>query len=198
MWETWVGKNCSSLLILDMKIKIAVRYHLLPTRLKKPYCVKCWKDPKDILLYCLLKVYSFAFYIEVLIYLELLWEKWESLNSVFFNMNNCFSKFYLIVFLSLVIWNDSFVINQVTLCTWVCFSAFCFISVFVYPYLNTWAFQVAQMVKNPPANAGNSCSIPGSGRSPGKGNGNSLQYSCLGNLLDRGAWWATVCGVAKN
>ena len=75
MWETWVGKNCSSLLILDMKIKIAVRCHLLPTRLKKPYCVKCWKDPKDILLYCLLKVYSFAFYIEVLIYLELLWEK---------------------------------------------------------------------------------------------------------------------------
>ena len=73
--ETWVGKNCSRLLILDMKIKIAVRCHLLPTRLKKPYCVKCWKDPKDSLLNCLLKVYSFAFYIEVLIYLELLWGK---------------------------------------------------------------------------------------------------------------------------
>ena len=75
MWETWVGKNCSRLLILNMKIKIAVRCHLLPTRLKKPYCVKCWKDPKDSLLNCLLKVYSFAFYIEVLIYLELLWGK---------------------------------------------------------------------------------------------------------------------------
>ena len=39
--------------------------------------------------------------------------------------------------------------------------------------------------------------IPGSGRSPGEGNGNLLQYSCLGNLLDRGAWWATVHEVTK-
>ena len=39
--------------------------------------------------------------------------------------------------------------------------------------------------------------IPGSGRSPGKGNDNPLQYSCLGNPRDRGAWWATVHGVAK-
>ena len=41
-------------------------------------------------------------------------------------------------------------------------------------------------------------SIPGSGRSPGEGNGNSLQYSCLENLMDRGAWWATVHGVSKS
>ena len=40
-------------------------------------------------------------------------------------------------------------------------------------------------------------SIPGSGRSPGEGNGNPLQYSCLGNPMDRGAWRATVCGVAR-
>ena len=40
--------------------------------------------------------------------------------------------------------------------------------------------------------------IPGSGRSPGGGNGNPLQYSCLGNAMDRGAWWATVPGVTKN
>ena len=46
------------------------------------------------------------------------------------------------------------------------------------------------MVKNPPANAGDAGLIPGSRRSPGEGNGNSLQYSCLGNLLDRGAWQA--------
>ena len=39
--------------------------------------------------------------------------------------------------------------------------------------------------------------IPGSGRSPGEGNSNSLQYSCLENLMDRGAWWATVHGVTK-
>ena len=46
-------------------------------------------------------------------------------------------------------------------------------------------------------NAGDPGSIPGWGRSPGKGNGNPLQYSCLGNLMDRGAWWATVHGVTK-
>ena len=51
------------------------------------------------------------------------------------------------------------------------------------------------MVKNPPANAGDirdMDSIPGSGRSPGEGNGNRLQYSFLENSTDRGAWWATV------
>ena len=54
---------------------------------------------------------------------------------------------------------------------------------------------MAQEVKNLPANAGDirdSSSIPGSGRSPGKGNGNPLQYSFLENPMDRGAWWATV------
>ena len=45
--------------------------------------------------------------------------------------------------------------------------------------------------------AGDLGSIPGSGRSPGEGNGNPLQYSCLGNSMDRGAWWATVHGVAR-
>ena len=54
------------------------------------------------------------------------------------------------------------------------------------------------VVKNPPANAGDVGSILGSGRSPGEGNGNPLQYSCLGNPMDRGAWWATVRGVAKS
>ena len=53
------------------------------------------------------------------------------------------------------------------------------------------------MVKNPPANAGDSGSNPGSGRSPGEGNGNPLQYSCLEDSMDRGAWWATIHGVAK-
>ena len=64
----------------------------------------------------------------------------------------------------------------------------------------TWASQVAPVVKNPPANAGDirdSDSIPGLGRSPGGGNGNLLQYSCLENPLDRGAWKAIFHGVAK-
>ena len=53
------------------------------------------------------------------------------------------------------------------------------------------------VVKNLPANAGDMGLSPGLGRSPGEGNGNPLQYSCLGNPMDRGAWWATVHGVAE-
>ena len=55
----------------------------------------------------------------------------------------------------------------------------------------------SDVVKNPPANAGDLGSLPGLGRSPGEGNGNPLQYSCLENPKDRGAWWATVHGVAR-
>ena len=58
-------------------------------------------------------------------------------------------------------------------------------------------FPGGSMVKNPPANAGDMGSIPGSGISPGGGNGNPLQYSCLGNSMDRGAWRATARGVTK-
>ena len=58
-------------------------------------------------------------------------------------------------------------------------------------------FAGGSVVKNPPTNAGHTGSIPGSGRSPGEGNGNPLQHSCLGNRMDRGAWWAIVHGVAK-
>ena len=47
-------------------------------------------------------------------------------------------------------------------------------------------------------NAGDPGSIPGLGRSPGEGNGNPLQYSCLENFMDGGAWWATVHRVAKS
>ena len=53
------------------------------------------------------------------------------------------------------------------------------------------------MAKNSPANTGDAGLIPGLERSPGEGNGNPLQYSCLENPMDRGAWWATVHGVAK-
>ena len=53
------------------------------------------------------------------------------------------------------------------------------------------------MVESPPANAGDVGSIPGSGRSPGEENGNALQYSCLENSMDRGAWWAVVHRVTK-
>ena len=54
------------------------------------------------------------------------------------------------------------------------------------------------VVKNLPANAGDESSVPGLGRFPGEGNGNPLQHSCLGNSMDRGAWWVTVHGVSKS
>ena len=57
-------------------------------------------------------------------------------------------------------------------------------------YIHFLASQVAQWLKNPSASAGEAGSIPGLGRSPGEGNGNLLQYSCLGNSMDRGAWQA--------
>ena len=58
-------------------------------------------------------------------------------------------------------------------------------------------FPGGSVVKNPPANAGDEDLIPGLGRSPGGGNGNPLQYSCLGNSMDRGPWWATVYEVKE-
>ena len=64
-----------------------------------------------------------------------------------------------------------------------------------------WASQVAQLVKNSPANAGDARdvgSIPGSGRSPGEGHGNPLQYSCLETPMERGGWQATVHWVAES
>ena len=63
------------------------------------------------------------------------------------------------------------------------------------------ASQVVLVVKNPSANAGDvrdACLIPGLGRCPGRGHGNPLQYSCLENPMDRGAWWATVHRVAES
>ena len=54
------------------------------------------------------------------------------------------------------------------------------------------------VVKNPPADAGDVGLIPGLGRSPGGEHSNPLQYFCLKNSMDRGAWWATVHGVTTN
>ena len=62
-------------------------------------------------------------------------------------------------------------------------------------------FPGGSVIKNSPANAGDIRDvgfIPGLGRSPGGGNGNQLQYSCLENPMDRGTWWATIYGVAKS
>ena len=63
--------------------------------------------------------------------------------------------------------------------------------------MSRMGFPGGSVVKNPPVNAGQLGSIPGSGRSPRGGNGNPLQYSCLGNSKDRGAWGTIVHGVVK-
>ena len=66
--------------------------------------------------------------------------------------------------------------------------------------LHFWGFPVCSVVKNPPANAGDTgdaSSISNSERSPGEGNGNPLQYSCLENPMDKGGWWATGHRIAR-
>ena len=62
----------------------------------------------------------------------------------------------------------------------------------------TKGFPSGSVVKNLPADAGGAGSIPGLGRSPGEGTGKPLQYSCLGNPMDRGDWQSTVHAVAKS
>ena len=59
-------------------------------------------------------------------------------------------------------------------------------------------FPGGSVVKNLPANAGNTGSVPGLGRSTREGNGNPLQYSCMENPMDREAWWAIIHGVTKS
>ena len=71
----------------------------------------------------------------------------------------------------------------------------------MFLYIKLWASQVVLVVRNLPANVGDIRDkdlILGLGKSPGGGHGNSLQYSCLENPKDRGAWWAVVHRVAKS
>ena len=75
------------------------------------------------------------------------------------------------------------------------------LSVLIIGRASSWGSQVALVVKNLPAKAGDrrdAGSIPRSGRSPGGGQGNPLQYSRLENPMDRGAWWVVVHVVAKS
>ena len=65
------------------------------------------------------------------------------------------------------------------------------------PYILYWGFPGSSVGKETACSAGDPGSIPGSGRSPGKGDGNLLQYSCLENPMKRGAWRATVHGVTR-
>ena len=77
------------------------------------------------------------------------------------------------------------------------FFVFCLFVCLFFPAKTFRDFPGGSVVKRPPANAGDTSSIPGLGRSPEGGNGNPLQYSCLGNPTGRGAWWALFHGVAR-
>ena len=68
---------------------------------------------------------------------------------------------------------------------------------FIFPLWNILGFPRSSVGKESACNEGDLASIPGSGRSPGEGNGNPLQFSCLENPMDRGAWRATVHGVTR-
>ena len=72
-----------------------------------------------------------------------------------------------------------------------------FPNILLHLTVNHFVFLGDSLVNNPSANAGGMCLILGLGRFPGEGNGNALQYSFLGNLMVRGAWWATVHGAAE-
>ena len=67
----------------------------------------------------------------------------------------------------------------------------------VHVYVRAYGFSGGSVVKNPPANAGDSGSIPRLGRPPGEGSANPLQYSWLENPMDRGTWWVTVHSIAE-
>ena len=71
-------------------------------------------------------------------------------------------------------------------------------ALFLNPCVYTYGFPGGSDNEAPTCNVGDLGSIPGLGRSPGEGNGNQIQYSCLDNCMDRGAWRATVHGVAES
>ena len=74
--------------------------------------------------------------------------------------------------------------------------------IFSYTYnpllINKWGFPGGSVVKNPPVDAGDMCLIPGTGRFPGEGNGNPLQYSCLKDPMEKGVWQATFHRFSKS
>ena len=102
----------------------------------------------------------------------------------------CLSLLYLSSLLLHIIHFKQFILKKGQYSSYIC-----------NPIFFPWSSQVALAVKNLPANAGDSGeagSIPGSGRSPGGGHDSPLQFSCLENPMDRGAWLATIHGVAKS
>ena len=119
----------------------------------------------------------------------------------------CSDIFYLTTYLKVVVLSHSESMTAFNLCLCVCGTGMGWVmplpllKILLKSIVAFWASQVALVVKNLAANAGDlrhAGSIPGSGRSPGGRNGNPLQYSCLENPMDRGAWGATVHRVVQS
>ena len=107
--------------------------------------------------------------------------------------NNVYENDHLLILLPRYVYNHTS-LGKVKYWSLLYFSAI------VIKHTHTWVSQVSLVVKKQPANAGDKRdvdSIPGSGRSPGGGHGNQLQYSCLENPMDRGAWWTTPHGSQR-
>ena len=131
--------------------------------------------------------------------------RWPTLYGVCFSLNE--STSYLLVCLQILSWvskNLKFNQNSCMSWSWLCMDQTLNLLQFI-PWMHFWGYLVyssgfpaGSEVKASASNARDPGSIPGSGRSPGEGNGNPLSYSCLENPIDGGAWWATVHGVAKS
>ena len=103
--------------------------------------------------------------------------------------------FYFHLFLCLFLSSEASSLAQVylELCCVICLG----LEICLLPFCHL-GFPVGSLVKNSPANAGEVSSVPGLGRSSGGGNGHPLQYSCLGDTMDRGTWQVTVRGVPES
>ena len=119
-----------------------------------------------------------------------LWKLLEWHYHILINIRQAYTQDALTTFYVkiVVVWPDTYFLVFLCVCAYYDL---------VPNYSAFWGFPGGLVAKNSPAKQEAQGSIPGSGRSPGGGNGNPLQYPCLGNLLDRGAWRVSVHGVAK-
>ena len=126
----------------------------------------------------------------ILFWMTYRWFLWRTKKNVFliFFFGGCFRGWWWFLFF----FNYSIINLQY------CITFTCTAKWLGYTYICIYGFPGGSVGKESACNTGDLGSIPGSGRSPEEGNGNPLQYSCLQNSMDRGAWWITVHRVTKS